>query len=71
MIIPMVGPSSFHAKFVDDMTIAEAFNIKETVVDNPERQLPDPYHSRLGLKLANEKSLVYKKIREIHEYSEN
>ena len=43
------------------MTIAEAFNIKEAVVDNPDRQLPDPYHARLGLKLAHEKSLVYKK----------
>ena len=64
------GPSSFHAKFVDDMTIAEAFNIKEAVVDNHDRQLPDPYHAMLGLKLKTEKTLVYNKIREIHEYSE-
>ena len=44
------SPSTFHAKFVDDMTVAEAFNIKESVIQNPNRPFPDTYHARLGLK---------------------
>ena len=63
-------PSTFHAKFVDDMTVAEAFNIKESVIANPERPFPDNYHARLGQKLNPQKSKVYKQIEEIREYSE-
>ena len=55
-------PSTFHAKFVDDMTVAEAFNIKESVISNPERPFPDNYHARLGLKHNPQKSKVYKQI---------
>ena len=62
-------PSSFHAKFVDDMTVAEAFNISESVLPNPDRPLPDTYHARLGLKLDLEKSKVYELIKEIRNYS--
>ena len=64
-------PSSFHAKFVDDMTIAEALNIEESVIPNPNRQLPVAYHSRLGLKLDPKKSKVYDQIWKIKDYSEN
>ena len=64
------APSSFRAKFVDDMTIAEAFNMKDSVIQNTDRNLPNPFHARLGLNLAPEKSLVYSKIEEIKEYSE-
>ena len=63
-------PSSFHAKFVDDMTIAEAFNIKESVLPDPHRELPDTFHARLGLKLDPNKSKVYEQIFKIKEYSE-
>ena len=62
-------PSSFHSKFVDDMTIAEAFNIKESVLPNQDRPLPDTYHSRLGQKLDPQKSKVYDQIAKIREYS--
>ena len=64
------SPSSFHAKFVDDMTVAEAFNIKESVIPNPDRPLPDTYHARLGLRLDPQKSKVYDRLLEIREYSE-
>ena len=62
-------PSTFHAKFVDDLTIVESLNLKEALVSNPERDLPDNYHARLGLKLAPEKSQVYTQIYKIQEYA--
>ena len=62
-------PSSVHAKFVDDMTLAEAFNIAESVLPNPDRPLPDNYHARLGWKLDPEKSKIYEQIHKISEYS--
>ena len=43
-------PSNFHAKYVDDLTIGEALNLKTSLVPNPNRELPDPYHARLGQK---------------------
>ena len=63
------SPSTFHAKFVDDMTIAESFNIKDSVIPDPNRALPDNYHARLGLKLDPGKSEVYEKIKQIKDYS--
>ena len=49
--------------------IAEAINLKETIVPNPCRPLPDNYHARLGLKLDPEKSKVYDQIIKIEEYA--
>ena len=63
-------PSSFHAKFVDDLTIAESFNLNETLVENPNRPLPDSFHAKLGQKLDQEKSQVYDQITKIQEYAE-
>ena len=63
-------PSTFHTKFVDDMSVAEAFNIKESVISNQDRPLPDNFHARLGLKLDPQKSQVYDQINKIKEYSE-
>ena len=63
---------TFHSKYVDDLTIAEAINLKETLLPNTERALPDPYHARLGQKLCPEKSKMYEQIGKIQEYaSEN
>ena len=63
------SPTTFHAKFVDDLTIGEAFNIKNSVLPNPDRPLPDTYQSRLGQKLDPEKSKVYNLVKEIRNYS--
>ena len=52
------------------MTIAEALNIKESVIPNTERLLHDTYHARLGLKLDPHKSKVYDQIFQVKEYSE-
>jgi hypothetical protein len=50
---------TLHTKYVDDLMIAEAINLKETIVPNPCRPIPANYHVRLGLKLGPEKSKVY------------
>ena len=65
------APSTFHAKYVDDLTIAEAFNLKETLIENPIRPLPDTYHARTGQKLQPEKSKVYEQILKIEEYAQD
>ena len=52
------------------MTVAEALNIQESVIPNPDRPFPDTYHARLGLKLDPHKSKVYDKLLEIRKYSE-
>ena len=62
-------PSRFQVKYVDDLTIAEAFNIQESVVENSDRPLPDNFHARLGQKLVPEKSLVYDEIRKVQDYA--
>ena len=63
------GPSTFHAKYIDDLTIGEALNLKDSLILNPDRPLPDNFHSRIGLKLDPEKSKVYKKIKETENYA--
>ena len=63
------SPRTFHAKYVDDLTIAEALNIKDSVIPNIDRTLPDSYHNRLEQKLDPTKSKVYEQIEKIQEYS--
>ena len=58
-----------HAKYVDDLTIAEAFNLKQAIIPNPGRELPDAFHDRLGQQLDTEKSKVYEEILQIEEYA--
>ena len=62
-------PATLHAKYVDDLTIAESFNLKETLMPNPGRPLPDPYHARTGQKLISEKSQVYAMMEDIQQYA--
>ena len=65
-------PSTSHAKYVDDLTVVEAFNLKQTLEPNPDRPLPDSYHARLGQRLPAEKSELYEQILKIQKYaSEN
>ena len=63
-------PSLFHAKYVDDLTIAESIDLKESLVLNPDRPLPDPYHARTGQKLNDCKSQVYDQLNKIQAYAE-
>ena len=62
-------PQSFHAKYVDDLTIAESFNLKEVLISNPDRVLPENYHARFGQKLSGEKSNVYSQISKLDQYA--
>ena len=63
------SPATFHSKFVDDLTIAEALNIKESVIPNRDRELPDRYHARLGQQLDPSKSKTYEQIDKIQAYA--
>ena len=60
-----------HLKFVDDLTAAEAVNLKKDVVTIPteNRQLPDSYHKRTGHLFPNENSKVFKQLCNIEKYS--
>ena len=60
---------TLHSKYVDDLTILQAVNLKEVIVPNPDRPLPDQYHARLGQKLDPMKSKVYEQIQNIQEYA--
>ena len=40
--------SVLHTKFIDDLTVLEAINMKEALVPNSVRPLPDAHHARLG-----------------------
>ena len=62
-------PSTLHAKYVDDLTLLESFNLKQTVASNPGRPLPDNYHARLGQKMDEGKSKIYAQLSKIEEYA--
>ena len=44
--------------------------MKENLIPDPDRPLPDPYHARTGMKLCPERSLVYDDLKEIEDYAE-
>ena len=60
---------TFHSKFVDVLTIGEAFNIKESVIPNTERDLPETFHSRLGQQLDPSNSKIYEQIEKTQSYA--
>ena len=60
---------TLHTKYVDDLLIAEAINLKKTLLPNPSRPLPDQYHARLGLKLPPQESQVYDQLNKIQKYA--
>ena len=60
-------PVTSHAKYVDDLTIVETLNLKQTLVASPDRPLPTSFHARLGLRLPADKSKVYELL--IQEYA--
>ena len=43
---------TLHTKYVDELTLLEAIKMKEDLIPNPDRPLPDPFRTRLGLKLS-------------------
>ena len=60
-----------HMKYVDDLTVAEAIKLKNSVNFTPvtHRPQPDNYHARTGHSLKPELSHVFKQIKEVENYA--
>ena len=58
-----------HAKWIDDMTIAEAVSLKDCLIENPSLQHPLPFHERTGHSLPHERSQVQALLTEVFEYT--
>ena len=65
------APSTFCAKFMDDMSIAEAINLNETLIVDHQMEQPVPYHSRFHVKLPPQSSKVYSELKSIKSFSES
>ena len=62
---------NIHLKFVDDMTAAEAINVKKQLMINPDTNLPRPleYHQRTGHILSESESQIQSLLKDIKEYT--
>ena len=61
-----------HLKYVDDLLLAEAVDLKERLVPSEvDRQRPDCYHARTGHKLPSGSSLVQKQLLETESYAKD
>jgi hypothetical protein len=62
-----------HAKNVDDLTVAEAFKLKNVLKGESETELRRPlnYHQRTEHKLLEGCSEVEKQLKELEEYAES
>ena len=60
-----------HLKYVDDMTVAEALNLKKKLIPNPNNNLPRPvqYHQRTGHILPEGQSAVQSLLTDIKIYT--
>jgi hypothetical protein len=60
-----------HWKYVDDLTVAEALKLKESLENDDDDILEKPltYHNRTNQILPQEASQVQKQLEEIHEYA--
>ena len=61
--------NEIHLKYVDDLTLAEAVNLPQTLIEVLDRARPDSYHARTGHALPVEKSRVYEQILRTNEYA--
>ena len=64
--------NTIHLKYVDDLALAEAIDMKTQLTHVPveERTLPDAYRARTGHKLTNEKSNVYDQLKKTQVYAD-
>ena len=58
-----------HWKYVDDLTIGEAIDLKKVLELNKEMDKPLEYHNRTEHILPKEESIVYKQLQELVKYS--
>ena len=65
--------NEIHLKYVDDLTLAEAVNLPQSLVSVPDdvRPQPDMFHARTGHILPTEESSVYKQLIRTKEYADN
>ena len=63
--------NEIHLKFVDDLTIAEAIDLKKQLVKLPEesRVQPDTYHARTGHVLPLQNSRVHSQLSDLQKFS--
>ena len=61
-----------HLKYIDDMTIAEALNLKKCLTENPELNPARPlqYHQRTGHVLPETQSSVQALLGDLNQYAE-
>ena len=61
-----------HWKYVDDLTVAEAINLKRTLINDDEERLVKPltYHNRTNQVLQNERSKVQKQLNDLDKYAQ-
>ena len=66
-IIPKI-----HLKFVDDLTLAEAFNLKDYVIPNPDHNPPRPlsYHDRTLHMVPRDRTPLQAELRKMVQYCE-
>ena len=62
---------NMHAKFVDDLTIAEAINLRNVLNVEPEDRLERPlnYHQRTEQTLKEDSSQVEHQLEKVHQYA--
>ena len=62
-----------HLKYIDDMTIAEAIDLKKKLVENPDKNPPKPlqYHERTGHVFPEGQSEVQAQLQDLEAYCEN
>ena len=60
-----------HLKWIDDMTAAEAINLKEQLVDDPNLIFPLRFHERTGHSLPKSHSKVQELLTELLKYTED
>ena len=66
------GPiKQIHMKFIDDMTVAEAIDLKKKLIPNPDPDPPRPvnYHDRTGHVLSVGQSQVQGQLNELKEFT--
>ena len=61
---------NIHLKWIDDMAAAEAINLKENLVENPNQIFPLKYHERTGHTLPSSCSKVQGLLDELIQYTE-
>ena len=58
-----------HLKYIDDLTLATAMNLKETLVENPNPSHPTTYHDRTMHLLPKESDLIQQVFNRLQQFS--